>query len=314
MKETNYKLLIKKIKKYKNIIILKHIRPDWDAQGSSMGLAYLIQENFPGKTIVVPGDRLDDNKDFLKSKISNDFIKSALVITVDTATKSRLDFDKYDIAVETFKIDHHVNIDPYAKNEIVKETAMACTEVITLWADAMKLKWNANAASNLYKGLVTDSGRFLFPNTSFKTFNAAKILLENGANLKAVHDSLFVSDLKRKQYANFAFSKLQLSKKGVGHITITKEDQKPWKYSYEQIKSALGTMSGIDEIKIWVLVIELDEEIKVSIRSRDFEIDKVANKYDGGGHKLASGCKLNTLSDISKLVKDLDAVITKGNK
>ncbi|AVN60631.1 phosphoesterase [Mesoplasma entomophilum] len=313
MKEINYKLLVKKIKKYNNIIILKHIRPDWDAQGSSMGLAYLIQENFAGKTIIVPGDRLDDNKDFYKEKISDEFIKSALVITVDTATKARLDFDRYDMAIETFKIDHHVNIDPYAKNEIVHETAMACTEVITLWAEVMKLKWNSNAASNLYKGLVTDSGRFLFPNTSYKTFNAAKILLENGANLKEVHDSLFVSDLKRKQYANFAFSKLVLSKKGVGHITITKEDQKPWKYSYEEIKSALGTMSGIDEIKIWVLVIELDDEIKVSIRSRDFEIDKVANKYDGGGHKLASGCKLKTLSDITKLVKDLDAVITKGS-
>lgn len=314
MKEINYKLLVAKIKKYKNIIILKHIRPDWDAQGSSMGLAYLIQENYKCKTIVVPGDRLDDNVDFWEDNITDGFIKSALVITVDTATKSRLDFDRYDLAEETFKIDHHVNIDSYAKNEIVHETAMACTEVITLWAEAMKLKWNSNAASNLYKGLVTDSGRFLFPNTSYKTFNAAKVLLENGANLKQVHDLLFVSDLKRKKYANFAFSKLQLSEKGVGHITITKKDQKPWNYSYDEIKSALGTMSGIDEIKIWVLVIELDNEIKVSIRSRDHEIDKVANKYDGGGHKLASGCKLKTLSDIDKLVKDLDKVITKGNK
>ncbi|ASZ09406.1 bifunctional oligoribonuclease/PAP phosphatase NrnA [Mesoplasma chauliocola] len=314
MKDTNYKLLIKKIKQNKNIIILKHIRPDWDAQGSSMGLAYLIAENFKNKKIVVPGDRLDDNRDFLSENLSDEFIKSALVITVDTATQARLDFDRYELAEETFKIDHHVNIDPYAKNEIVKETAMACTEVITLWAEAMKLKWNVNAASNLYKGLVTDSGRFLFPNTSYKTFNAAKILLENGANLKAVHDSLFVSDLKRKKYANFAFSKLQLSKNGVGHIIITKEDQKPWDYSYDEIKSALGTMSGIDEIKIWVLVIELDDEIKVSIRSRNFEIDKIANKYNGGGHKLASGCKLKTLKDISKLVKDLDSVIIKETK
>lgn len=308
------KVLLKKIKKYKNIIIAKHIKPDWDAQGSAMGMANLIAENFKNKNIVIVGDRIDDNKDFFQSELSDNFIKKALIITVDTANEERLDFDKFRLGQETFKIDHHINADRYADFEIVDVNAIACTQVITLWAKSLNLKWNSEAASNLYKGLITDSGRFLFPATNAQTFEAAKILLENGANLKKVHDSLYVSNLKRKQYLNFAFSKLELSKKGVGYIIMTKEEQEPWNYDYDQIKSALGTMNGLNEIKIWVLVIELDDENKVSIRSRDYAIDKVANKYQGGGHKLASGCKLEKLTDIKKLVKDLEDVIKKEEK
>ncbi|PPE04763.1 DHH family protein [Entomoplasma ellychniae] len=309
-----HKLLINKIKKYKSIIIAKHVKPDWDAQGSSMGLAYLIQQNFPEKQIYIPGDRLDDNKDFLANELTDEIIKVSLVITVDTAVKERIDFNKFDLAKETFKIDHHINIDSYADFEIVDENAIACTQVITLWANKMKLKWCAEAANNLYKGLLTDSGRFLFPNTKASTFEAARILLENGTNLKKIHDSLYVSDLKKKQYLNYAFSKLEVTKEGVGWIIINKADQKLWNYNYEDYKSALGTMSGLNEIKIWALIIELEDEIKVSLRSRDFEIDKVANKYSGGGHKLASGCKLNKIEDYKKLVIDLKKVIKEGNK
>ncbi|WP_031542270.1 DHH family phosphoesterase [Mesoplasma photuris] len=310
------KTLVKKIKGHENIIIVKHQLPDWDAQGSAMGLAHIIKENFENKNIFVVGDRLNDDKDFLpKKKLTNDFIKSALVITVDTGNKARLDFDKYDLAGDTFKIDHHIDVDKYANNQIVMESAIACTEVVTLWAEMMKLEIPAAGAHNLYLGLLTDSGRFLFPKTNPVTFRVAARLLEQGADLKKAHDYIFVNDLKNRKWSNFAFSKMTLSKHGVASIVIKKEDYAGWDLDYNEVKGALATMSGMHEIVIWFTVIEMENgQIKVSLRSRDYDVNSVATKYNGGGHRVASGASLNSFDEISSLTKDLDKLVKNGKE
>ncbi|WP_026389275.1 DHH family phosphoesterase [[Acholeplasma] multilocale] len=304
------KLLVKKIKKYTNIIIVKHQMPDWDAQGSALGMANIIAENFTGKEVYVVGDRLNDDKTFMpKKKLTNKFVEEALIITVDTGNKARLDFDRFDMAKETFKIDHHIDVDRYADNQIIMVPAIACTQVVTMWAEMMKLKINKEAAHNLYLGLITDSGRFLFAKTNEITFRTAATLIEAGADLKAAHDYIFVSDLKMKKWKNFAFSKMVLTKTGTGYIVITKEDYKGWGLEYNEIKAALGTMAGTDEIKCWFTVIEMEDQLKVSLRSRDFDVNQVAMKYNGGGHKFASGAQLEKLEDVKKLAKDVDKLI-----
>ncbi|SYV96582.1 Uncharacterised protein, partial [Mycoplasma putrefaciens] len=98
-----------------------------------MGLAYIIEKNFDNKTIYVVGDRLNDDTDFLANQISDQFVSDSLLITVDTAVKSRVDFDRFDLAKETFKIDHHINVEDYADNDLILDSSIANTMVISLW-------------------------------------------------------------------------------------------------------------------------------------------------------------------------------------
>jgi len=63
----------------------------------------------------------------------------------------------------------------------------------------MKLKISPLAAKNLYKGLVTDSGRFLFSGVNHQTFQAAGVLIQNGVDLHQVQNELYLQDLKVKQ-------------------------------------------------------------------------------------------------------------------
>ncbi|ATZ18484.1 DHH family protein [Williamsoniiplasma somnilux] len=305
------KKLVEKINEYKNIIVAKHILPDWDAQGSAMGMAHIIKENFKGKKIVVVGDRLNDDKDFwIDSKdLTDKFIKSALVITVDTGTSSRIDFEKFSLAKEIFKVDHHIPVDNYGNENLVDVSAIACAQVVTLWAKDMKLKVNRKAATNLYKGLLTDSNRFLFPATNVHTFEAAIELINSGIDLEEIHNYLYVGNLNLRKWTNYAFSKVEISKKGVAIIVIEEKDYKPYKLTYDEVKLALSTMAGIDEIKIWSTVIVWKGVNKVSLRSRKYDVNTVAVKYNGGGHKLASGAELDKISDYKNLVKDLDKLI-----
>ncbi|KAF5295867.1 hypothetical protein FQA39_LY13040 [Lamprigera yunnana] len=155
----------------------------------------------------------------------------------------------------------------------------------------MRLKINPIAAYGLYKGLLTDSGRFLYSQTSADTFKAAQILINAKADLERIH---------------------KLSKKGVGYVVVTKEDISKWSnLTLDEMKYGLGVLQGIKEIKISMLIIEMPEEIKVSLRSRDYAVVEVAQKFNGGGHKLASGAKLEKLSDVKIIVEELERLITK---
>ncbi|WP_434337876.1 DHH family phosphoesterase [Mycoplasma capricolum] len=305
------KLLLDKISQYQNIIIAKHKQPDWDAQGSAIGLANIINDNFKNKTIYVVGSRISDDNSFFIDEInlSDEFVKNSLIITVDTATKKRVDFNRFDLSCDSFKIDHHINVEDYCNNDLIDDSSISNTQVISLWALENDLFISPTAAYNLYLGLLTDSNRFLYDKTNPTTFYVASKLLRAGANLKKANDFLYVSELKLRQWMMYSFSKMKLTNTGIAYIVLLDEDLKGWDLSYEETKLALSVMSGIKEIKIWFTIIQVEDILKVSLRSRDFSIDKIANKYNGGGHKLASGAEISSLDQIDDLINDLEQLI-----
>lgn len=70
-------------------------------------------------------------------------------------------------------------------------------------------------------------------------------------------------------------------------------------------------MSGFSDVKIWAMFVEDEKHnhIAASFRSRDFNINKVALKYHGGGHKLASGCKVLNKKQFKNCLEDLQNLI-----
>lgn len=306
-------LLLEKIKKYNNIIIAKHELPDWDAQGSALGLAYLIKQNFPEKNICVPGERLDDNSDFLFNW-NKEYVNSALMIVVDTAIVNRIDFIYSKNVKEIIKFDHHLSDDDYGDINIVDSTAVACAQMVIMWAKSINFNFNSQAGENLYKGLMTDSGRLLFPKVNAESYQAAAIVWNTGFDFEKTNDYLYVSTLKQHKWLNYAFSKIKVTEQGVGYIILEPKDYENWKLTYQEIKSALKTMSGIKEIKVWTLIIVLEKQIKCSLRSRFYDVNSVAVTWNGGGHKLASGAKLQNLNEFHEFISDLDNLIIKTDK
>ncbi|WP_339020836.1 bifunctional oligoribonuclease/PAP phosphatase NrnA [Spiroplasma endosymbiont of Atherix ibis] len=305
--------LIKKIKEYKNIIIAKHVSPDWDTQGSAYGLREIILKNFENKNVYVVGEKLNlALREEDESKLNKDIISSSLLITVDVANFDRVDFYFKNEVKEVFKIDHHLEVDEFAENKIVDVSAIACTQVITLWANQLNLKITKDAATYLYFGLITDSGRFLFEKTNGSTFQAAKILLEAGVIITEIYSQLFLKKLKLAKWHNKAFNMAKFY--NINQIAFIKVKTKIFKdldLGEEEIKSALTVLSGIEEVKIWALAYKTvgSNKVKLSIRSREFDINSVAVKYNGGGHKLASGAKLDSWRQLNSLINDLNNLI-----
>lgn len=304
------------IKNYQLIIIAKHKRPDWDAQGSAIGLANLINQNYKNKEIYVVGDRLNEDISFWPPKhFKPHELKEALLLIVDTANANRIDFSHWADVPARVKIDHHLPDENYGVDNIVDSSAIACTQMIVQIAEHLHWKWNYAAAHNLYFGLITDSGRFLFDKTNKETFSAAAKLAAQGLNIGKISQNLYLDDLATRRWLNEMFQKITLTPTGIAYLTFETKDYVPQGLTYNQVKNTLNTMAGVREIEIWFVVIQVSPtEYKVSLRSRNYDINQIATKYNGGGHRLASGATLNKLEDLSLLVADLERVIKTNNK
>ena len=81
--------------------------------------------------------------------------------------------------------------------------------------------------------------------------------------------------------------------------------------SRERGSDFVNLLSGVEEYKIWMALTEnvADHNWRVSLRSRDYAVNKVAEKYNGGGHMLASGAKLASLEQLGQLLQDLKEII-----
>jgi bifunctional oligoribonuclease and PAP phosphatase NrnA len=155
------------------------------------------------------------------------------------------------------------------------------------------LKVSKETANFFLLGIITDSGRFLYNNTTSRTLRVAAFLLEKGANLNYLCANLYQQDLNLLKFKGYVLNNFTLTKQGVAFIKITLAILKKYNISQLEAKTVVNILANTKEIKIWLLAIEKEERlIKISIRSSQYTINEIAKKYNGGGHKLAAGAKI----------------------
>ena len=98
-----------------------------------------------------------------------------------------------------------------------------------------------------------------------------------------------------------------MTENGVAWLYVDKEMQKKWNLSREDASESVGFMSGIKGSICWIAFIENDDgTIRVRLRSRFMTVNKIAEKYHGGGHDRASGATCYSREEVMVLVKDAD--------
>ena len=142
----------------------------------------------------------------------------------------------------------------------------------------------------MYTGILTDTGRFRYRGVSQTTHEIAGLLVANGADVVEIDKILSVETMDQFRYkANFLNS--AIFDEGFVYTIVKKETVEKFNLSYEDAAATVNLLGGIEGYGVWFLVIEYPNEIRLRIRSNSIAIDTLANKYDGGGHKMASGAK-----------------------
>ncbi|KRN04200.1 DHH family phosphoesterase [Holzapfeliella floricola] len=303
------------IEKYETIIVHRHENPDPDALGSQGGLVAAIKAGFPDKKVLKAGGEVG-NLDWFSTmdNVSESDYEDALVIIVDTANRPRISGEYYDLGSALVKIDHHPNDDIYGDIDDVDTNASSCSEMITefILASNGKLVLNQEVARLLYGGLVGDTGRFLFNNTTPHTFEMAQALIKTGIDHSKISRTLSEVTFKQAKLQNFALELLTIDEVGMGSITITKELMTKLDITFQQAKAAVSTPGRLKEIKAWVTFIEQEDgEFRVHLRSKGTIINEIAKRYAGGGHPLASGAIAKDEAEMKQIEIELHDAIEK---
>ncbi len=315
------KEILKKIKEYKTIIIHRHSNPDLDALGSQIGLKETLKENFPEKEIYAVGDM--NRFTFLGSmdEVSDDKFSEALCIICDVAVSSMISDYRYFDSREVIVIDHHQNETNLSLPEkefnlplyrYVDTTSSACCAIVADMINEWGLKMPAHAATSLYGGIVTDSGRFQYGNGLANLFRTSAYLVENGADPQFIYRNLYVESLESRIMKNYFQGKMQLTKNNVAYMfndidVFEKFDVDTFTVS----RGMVNLMSGIDKVKIWANFTYDRQTGKVicEFRSRDIVIVDIAKKYGGGGHACACGATIDDFSVAEAVLADFDKLL-----
>jgi len=301
--------ILEAIKQYETIILHRHVRADPDAYGSQCGLGEIIKASFPEKNVYMVGIE-EESLQFLKrlDQIPDSAYNQALVIVCDTANQERVCDQRYTMGDKLIKIDHHPNEDPYGDIVWVDTQASSCSEMIYefyLFGKEQGLTMTQEAARLLYAGIVGDTGRFLYPSTTDKTFLYAGELIHYGFNRTEIYNGLYDVDEAVVRLNGYVFENFKMDENGVGSMVITKEIMERFKVNASQASLLVSTLGGIKGMKAWVFFIEEGNEIRVRLRSKGPVINGIAKKYRGGGHPLASGATIYDWAEADKVIADL---------
>lgn len=305
-------IILETIKQYETIIVHRHVRPDPDAYGSQCGLVEILKASYPDKKVYAVGKE-DRSLHFMRrlDLIEDEVFNGALVIVCDTANTERICDDRYSLGDKLIKIDHHPNDDAYGDLVWVDTSASSCSEMIYdfyLFGKENGLILNDEAARLLYGGIVGDTGRFLFPSTTDKTFAYAGELIHYKFSRTDLYDSMYDLDPNIIKLNGYILQNFELQNNGVASVILTKKLLEEYGATPPDASLLVGTLGNVKGMKAWVFFIEEDDQIRVRLRSKGPVINGVARKFKGGGHPLASGASIHSWQEVDHVLKELAEV------
>ena len=302
--------IIDTIEKYEKIIIHRHIRPDPDAYGSQIGLKEIILENYPNKEVYAAGEH-EESLAYLAvpDQVTRSMYTDALVIVTDTGNTERIDGEFYTEGALLMKIDHHPDMDPYGDIKWVDTGASSTSEMVTSLFEYGKREKNwkmpNDAARLLFAGIVGDTGRFMYPSATVKTFDRASELIKYDFDREELFAGMYEVERKVLHLQGYIYQNFEMDDNGAAFIKLDSETLKRFNILPSETAQLVASLGEVKGIRAWVILIEEGNQIRVRLRSKGPVINSLASEYNGGGHPLASGATVNSWEEADELIVKL---------
>jgi phosphoesterase RecJ-like protein len=315
----------------KKIVIIPHKNPDGDAMGSTLGLYHYLKKTQHHVVVITPNDYpaflkwLPSEDKVLKydsdSEKANALIENAeLIFTLDFNALNRI--GELEAPVTNAKaikimIDHHQQPEDYAKfmysDVSMSSTSEMVFNFIEMLGDTEKI--DANIATCLYTGIMTDTGSFKFSCTTTQTHRIIGTLIEKGADNATIHNNVYDTfSYDQIQLLGCALKNLKvLPDYKTAYITLSQEELNQYNFKKGDTEGFVNYGLALEGIVFSAIFIENLQEkiIKISLRSKgDFSVNELARKhFEGGGHINAAGGKseLSLKETVDKFISILPA-------
>jgi bifunctional oligoribonuclease and PAP phosphatase NrnA len=281
---------------HRDYAIVSHARPDGDSLGSSLALAAALKQ-LDKAVEVVNADPLPSVYNDLPGAGSMrranrlDRVYDA-VIVLETSDLERTGLRRLQNQF-IINIDHHRGTLPYGNLNWVDDTAAAVAEMVYELIKQLGAKVTPEIATNIYVGILTDTGSFQFSNTRAKTFAIAHDLVQAGAHPAEIAEMVYLSHPK---------SKLRLLARVLDTLQLHRSNRIAWVVLTQEMLKEAGAMAGDTEGMVnyplsirGVEVVaffreEREGRYRISLRSKDnIDVAAAAEYFGGGGHTNAAG-------------------------
>ena len=278
------------------IVLCCHVSPDGDTLGSALGLARLLEQKGKDVTVFVDDD-INKSLNFIPGieKVQRPeagvIVEADLFVVVDASS-----FDRVGICNEVVKapvllnIDHHISNTEFADYLYLDAEAAAAGEIMCDLFEAMGWEYDEAIAIDFYTAITTDCGSFRYSNTTSKTMQRAAKLLDYGVKPNEISDMLDIRSRKTTELLAKVLPSLTFDYEGkVAHLTITND-----LYDKEaQTDSFVNYPRYIEGVEVAIMFKAVEPEVtRVSMRSSNVDVAKIALSFGGGGHIRAAGCTI----------------------
>lgn len=285
------------LKQKNNIEILTHHYPDGDTLGSAYGLCLGLQQLGKNAKVILSG-KVAEKFGFLKNGIKVQDFEQEFVISVDVAAPSLLGVNEENyLSKINLCIDHHGSNNLGVKDSYIDANAGATAEIIYDLLLLMNVEITKEIADCLYTGISTDTGCFMYTNTTTKTHLIAGELMAKGADFGAINRAMFETKTKAKlALERMVYDTLDYYCKGKCAIIYTTLDmQEKLNLGDDEMEGLASIPRQIEGVKIGITMREkVNNQFKISVRTNgDTDACLFCQKFGGGGHKAASGCTID---------------------
>ncbi|OGC39102.1 hypothetical protein A2Y85_04475 [candidate division WOR-3 bacterium RBG_13_43_14] len=287
------------IKKKSRIAIATHIDPDFDGLAAALATGYLIRSitrrspiMYCNSAVPVKYGFIVRNWNFVQKWPSSD-----LLIVVDSASLDRIFCDPdggYELPAMIINIDHHKSNVRFGAMNYNDENASSACEIIYNIYEILKVKITRAVAETLYTGLYSETGGFVYPNTTSDTLRIAANLVRQYIKPDLVVKQINAKTVNGTRLLSKVLATIEL-RNGIGTMYVTKKMIAECRANMSDTENFVSFLMAINQVKVAIFLREQNDFTRISLRSNcQIDVDRVARKYGGGGHRLAAGIKMQT--------------------
>ncbi|PQB04700.1 DHH family phosphoesterase [Aureitalea marina] len=329
MNQDQISLLQQLLDSPKKIVVIGHKNPDGDAVGSCLGLSGYLNSLGHNSRVIMPNDfpkflkwLPDCDKVIIyeqqQERAQRMLTQADLIFTLDFNALNRtgdLGVLLEQAQADFVMVDHHQQPDDYAKVTISDPTMSSTAEMVFHLIHALEGESyiDADLATNLYTGIMTDTGSFRFPSTTAVTHRAIASLIEKGANGSDIHRAIYDTNRpeKLKLLGTALENMVHLPEFRTAYITLSQKELDDHNFKKGDTEGFVNYALSLNEVILAAIFIENKQEsiTKISLRSTgSFSVNEMARThFNGGGHINAAGGR--SVKSLPDTVADFLAIL-----
>ncbi len=302
------------LKNAASVLIFPHMQMDGDALGSAAALCAALRKQGK-KAAVLIEDKIPANIKFLDRGYCipiSDFQEWEydVCIALDCSDWARIEKrqEYFQKGVRTALLDHHTTTQPFADLNYVEPETSSTGEIVFQLLKKMEVVPDADIAEPLYAAIVTDTGNYMYSNTSPETHLVAAELLKTGVDHSRITVEIYQSKRIEKVRITCAIlGTMELFHNGKGNIAFMTQQMLTESGAYtEETEGIVEELRSINGVEISAFLKEDEGKVKVTMRAKTHaDVSEIARSFGGGGHTKAAGCTIpGDIKDIKELIME----------